>query len=186
VIPIREIRGIALRLDHRQFLHELGPFVLIQQPEQHPAKTGTMVMGLPSGARATQVAGKGTLDQDALAMLFRFDDLGVASLPPLQDGGLLRVGRAPDCDLVLDHGSVSKHHAQLRWNPQQRHCTLLDLGSTNGTLLNGATRIRRAVALRDGDIVGFGDVPFWYLLTPTLHERLRTGTGTSPSGFRNG
>ncbi len=183
MIPIREIRGIALRLDARRFLHELGPFVLIQQPEDMiPKSSGTQIMGVPVNARGTQIARPGKLSSDSLAMLFRFDDLIVASLPPVKGSESLTVGRAPDCDLVIDDPSVSKLHAVLRWSPERQACLLEDRRSTNGTYLNGAIRIRRQVMLRDGDLVGFGDVPFWYLLTPTLHDRLRAGTGSTHSG----
>jgi hypothetical protein len=51
-------------------------------------------------------------------------------------GKRLNVGRASDCDLYLNHPSVSKIHAALLMN---REGTLLvsDTGSTNGTFING-------------------------------------------------
>lgn len=45
------------------------------------------------------------------------------------------VGRGSDCDLCLASEQVSRHHAVIRWDGYQ--ATILDLGSTNGTHLNG-------------------------------------------------
>lgn len=62
------------------------------------------------------------------------------------------IGRALDNDLVLEGRAISRHHAQLQL-VQGRPC-LLDLGSSNGTLLNGR-RITETV-LKDGDAVSLG------------------------------
>src|SRR5438552_14471941 len=74
-----------------------------------------------------------------------------AQLMPL-DGGppveiakeMTLVGRQEDCDLRLDHKSVSKMHCVLV--KTDGLLLLRDLGSTNGTRVNG-TRIRRAALL---------------------------------------
>jgi pSer/pThr/pTyr-binding forkhead associated (FHA) protein len=84
---------------------------------------------------------------------------------------------------MLDDGSVSKQHAVLRWNEAERRCTVKDLGSRNGTFLNGTTTADREVTLRDGDILSIGYVQFWFLLTDTLYARLRSGP--SGTGSRN-
>lgn len=47
-----------------------------------------------------------------------------------------RIGRAPDNDLVLDALGVSRHHATLTYNGGAQP-VLADLGSTNGTFVNG-------------------------------------------------
>src|SRR5580693_2068463 len=54
------------------------------------------------------------------------------------------VGRQEDCDLRLDHKSVSKMHCVLV--KTDGVLLLRDLGSTNGTRVNG-TRVRRAALL---------------------------------------
>jgi len=68
------------------------------------------------------------------------------------DGGQMTIGRARDNDLVLDDAKVSRHHARLL----PRHGTLVftDLGSTNGSWVNGA-RVAE-VALGEGDRIEIG------------------------------
>jgi len=53
----------------------------------------------------------------------------------LQPGERLRVGRDPDCDLVIDHPSVSRRHAELYRDGGRWH--LRDLGSKNGSFVDG-------------------------------------------------
>ncbi len=47
----------------------------------------------------------------------------------------LRVGRSPDNDLILRDPATSGHHARVERRGQQ--FWIVDLGSTNGTLVNG-------------------------------------------------
>lgn len=49
--------------------------------------------------------------------------------------GTLIIGRADDCNLQLTHTKVSRYHCLLDINPPE--ITVRDLGSTNGTFLNG-------------------------------------------------
>lgn len=65
----------------------------------------------------------------------------------------LIVGRHPDCDVVLEGGSVSRHHLRLTF--RDGRWVLRDLGSTNGTLLNGAPVGR--CQLRPGDLLELGE-----------------------------
>lgn len=46
---------------------------------------------------------------------------------------LLRIGRSPESDLLLDHGMISRFHAEIRVGSQGT--TLTDLGSANGTFV---------------------------------------------------
>ncbi|UGQ10217.1 FHA domain-containing protein [Yinghuangia sp. ASG 101] len=69
----------------------------------------------------------------------------------------LRIGRALDNDLVLTDLMVSRHHAELRTTPGGRH-EIADLGSHNGTYVNGVP-VERQV-LGPNDIVGIGHATF--------------------------
>lgn len=61
---------------------------------------------------------------------------------------MVTIGRGPDCDIVLDDRQVSRLHARVVW--REDHYELEDLGSKNGTHLNGRDVVH-AQQLRDGD-----------------------------------
>ncbi|MCL4289310.1 MAG: FHA domain-containing protein [Thermoleophilia bacterium] len=65
------------------------------------------------------------------------------------------VGREADCDLALAEEKVSRHHAALERLPDGSY-QLRDLGSTNGTFVNGR-RISEPVKLQGGEEIRFGD-----------------------------
>lgn len=73
-------------------------------------------------------------------------------LPDVMSRVELSIGRAGDCDLVLDEPTVSRRHAVLRRTPEG--WVILDAGSTNGTRLNG-WRVTEA-RLRVGDELTLG------------------------------
>jgi hypothetical protein len=64
------------------------------------------------------------------------------------------IGRAAGNDLILDVGDVSRHHARLEQSAGELR--VIDLGSTNGTRVNGQPV--RAARLRPGDEVSFGTI----------------------------
>ncbi len=63
------------------------------------------------------------------------------------------IGRSRECDIVVDDANVSRRHAELR--PRGSAWVLTDLGSTNGTRLDGR-RIERSEVLEPGDEIGVG------------------------------
>jgi hypothetical protein len=66
---------------------------------------------------------------------------------------VITIGRHPDSNLVLADPNVSRNHAEIR--PQGERFAVVDLGSTNGTRVNGV-RVETQV-LQDGDEVSFGN-----------------------------
>lgn len=64
------------------------------------------------------------------------------------------LGRLPDCDITLNDTNVSRRHAEIR--PVGDRFYLVDLGSTNGSKVNG-TRVSERELL-DGDELGFGSI----------------------------
>ncbi len=62
------------------------------------------------------------------------------------------IGRLPDCAVTLTDPQVSRHHAEIAHD--DRGYRIVDLGSTNGTQVNGVTV--REQALADGDLVVIG------------------------------
>lgn len=167
---MKELRAMAQSLTSDAFRAQLGPFALV---EQHESLASAVDPVLASG----EVGQTSEVDPERimarmLALALALEKMRVTSLPPLGDAIELSVGRQPDNDLVVDHNSVSKRHALLRWDEAQNCCTLRDLGSTNGTFVNSIVRIEREVVLADGDIVSFGEIAFWFLLAETLHAKL--------------
>lgn len=82
-------------------------------------------------------------------------------LPPLvlPHGGqeAFTIGRSPDCDLAIPDQTVSWQHAELRRAGSE--WVLADLGSTNGTRVNG-WRAGSGFTVRAGDRVSFGRAAF--------------------------
>jgi ABC-type multidrug transport system ATPase subunit/pSer/pThr/pTyr-binding forkhead associated (FHA) protein/ABC-type transport system involved in multi-copper enzyme maturation permease subunit len=66
------------------------------------------------------------------------------------------IGRAPENDLVVDDVLVSRRHAVLERTPRGWHVT--DLGSANGTFINGR-RVSEA-PVTEGDLLGIGHALF--------------------------
>jgi|SRR5436190_2273495 hypothetical protein len=64
------------------------------------------------------------------------------------------LGRSRDCEVVLDDANVSRKHAEIR--PGPHGWTVADLGSTNGTRVNGRTVSSGAHPLEAGDRLELG------------------------------
>lgn len=67
-------------------------------------------------------------------------------------GAVTTIGRLPECEVVLSDPSASRRHAQIR--AQDGAWLLADLGSTNGTLVNGVTV--QSHVLENGDRITIG------------------------------
>src|SRR5262245_2897207 len=88
--------------------------------------------------------------------------------------GAVVIGRGEDCDVHIDHRSLSRRHAALRPGPP---ATVQDLGSTNGTLIAGTVHHGGdPVELAAGDAFRTG--PFSFVIV----GRSMTGSSTSLGG----
>jgi Protein of unknown function (DUF3662)/FHA domain len=74
------------------------------------------------------------------------------------------IGRDPGHAVVLSHPSVSRTHARIELGPAGT--TIVDLGSTNGTILNGRLLRKDRAPLREGDRVQIGALVLEYLDPP--------------------
>lgn len=72
---------------------------------------------------------------------------------------ITRLGRAVENEIVIVSKRASREHAHIRRDG--RRVFLDDLGSTNGTFLNGE-RVLGSVQLRDGDEISVGEVMFTF------------------------
>ena len=92
------------------------------------------------------------------------------------------IGRAAQNDIILYNKLVSKSHAYLEVPETGGSCSLVDVGSKNGTLLNGdEINPNQAYALADGDEISFGpETTVVYFSSKTFHDfltQLKTPTG---------
>jgi hypothetical protein len=90
------------------------------------------------------------------AQLRVLEDGGVRAIPI--DKELLTIGRLAECDIVVHDAGASRHHAQIR--TADGVSTLTDLGSTNGTKVNG--RDVQSATLADGDRITVGGTQIEY------------------------
>jgi hypothetical protein len=85
------------------------------------------------------------------------------------------LGRGPGSDLVLTSPRVSRSHARLTWDGRQ--FLVQDLGSKNGTRLNGAL-VARPTPIADGDRLELADSPVEFQYSaPTVTIVLEPPTG---------
>jgi hypothetical protein len=88
-------------------------------------------------------------------------------------------GKNKVCDYVLEHPSVSSVHAVLIFNTEHACFVLLDLGSTNGTRLQGRrVEARKPVPITVGSIIQFG--------CSTRTYELRAGAAATVKRMRDG
>ena len=80
----------------------------------------------------------------------------VSGLPrevfPLKTGASI-AGRSPDGEIELPHVEISRQHCRFHWDGER--CSVEDMGSVRGTLVNGG-RIVVRTALEPGDRIGIG------------------------------
>jgi pSer/pThr/pTyr-binding forkhead associated (FHA) protein len=79
------------------------------------------------------------------------------------------VGRDRDCPIRIDSGTLSRHHARIVVSSSE--ATLEDLGSKNGTCVNGR-RVSTPVPLKDGDEIQVGTVTMTYRVLEPLPSTL--------------
>ncbi len=110
----------------------------------------------------------GTLAVPASRLLEGALRLGGAPVPmPPLDKTIVVFGRDPSCDHVLPHPEVSRRHARIVRTA--RGLLLEDLGSTNGTFVNGA-RIAKPVLLKPDDVVALGSTSYRIAADGSLAE----------------
>lgn len=170
MLTVKELKALGSRLTEPFFVRQIGPFALVQKPPRPVVEQMAMRLG---AQRTAFASGPASIEQMQLAVYLHFDGLQVATLPPMGTTERLMVGRLPSCDLVINDPSVSKQHAVLSWHGQAGACTVEDLGSTNGTLLNGQPlEPRREAFVRDGFLLRFGDADFAFFTSQSLYKRL--------------
>ncbi|MFJ4779692.1 FHA domain-containing protein [Streptomyces sp. NPDC088762] len=131
-----------------------------QQPQPHlPHQQG----GGPAASRPAQGAAPGY-----------GGDRSPTTFHQLSLGHVMRIGRALENELVVSDLQVSRHHAEFRSMPGGRF-EIHDLGSHNGTYVNGQPLAKSGTALLGpNDIVGVGHSTF-RIVGDRLEEFVDTG-----------
>ncbi|WP_327167891.1 FHA domain-containing protein [Streptomyces subrutilus] len=143
---------------HAQPQHGLPP----QAPAQPQAHLPHQQSGGPGASGPAQGAAPGHSDRSPTT----FHQLSL--------GNVMRIGRALDNELVVSDLQVSRHHAEFRSMPGGRF-EIRDLGSHNGTYVNGQPLAKSGTALLGpNDIVGVGHSTF-RIVGDRLEEFVDTG-----------
>lgn len=87
----------------------------------------------------------------------------------IKERGLI-IGRDPNCQIRSDHAFLSRRHAQVR--AHHGRVKLRDLGSTNGSLLNGRPLGTEEVDVFPGDELQIGPLKFAIALDPKSSPRV--------------
>ncbi|MEU0039694.1 MULTISPECIES: DUF1707 and FHA domain-containing protein [unclassified Streptomyces] len=150
--------GVALgRLSHDTFIHRMELALSARRSDELAALTADLttegrwsklVFGTVEAVSGFTVRVRRAWQAERLPKLL---------LPHPGNGYPLRIGRDPASGLRLNHETVSRIHAEL--SRQGGLWVLRDLGSTNGTTVNGR-RVIGAAVVQDGDQIGFGRMFF--------------------------
>lgn len=148
---------------------EIGPMALVQKPPPELMQAAEM-----RHAMARTVASKPKIATHALSLMLGFDDMLVVPIGNQESTGELVMGRALDADVNVADASASGYHAKLRWDGWKREVWLTDLGSTNGTFVNGKPLGKLEVQVKEGETLSLGDAAFMLVRAETLHAMLRS------------
>ena len=116
-------------------------------------------LGVPPGSdlkNTMPLSRKALLDDIKIKKQAQLEVTGLESGPTQKDLGVddFIVGRNADCSLQIPVDDVSRHHARIFCSNEEYYVE--DLGSTNGTYVNGISIVK--CVLRSSDQVEIGDV----------------------------
>ncbi len=141
-----------------------------QTPEQGPASSG-----------ATRSFDFGEVDQDGATRVFKSPSRSMKPILEFGDGTAsmgfyeivdaeIAIGRSQKCHVVLEDKRSSRKHAIILQRSEKYF--LKDLGSANGTLLNGE-RVGEQ-ELHSGDIIRIGDTQFTFKMVQSDYEQKKS------------
>jgi DNA-binding response OmpR family regulator len=93
------------------------------------------------------------------------------------DEEVITIGRDPACTVRLDSPYVSRLHARIE--VRGGAAVLVDLGSRNAALLNGA-RVQGSARLSEGDVIGVADATIQYRAAAATEGTTRTYVASRP------
>jgi hypothetical protein len=117
----------------------------VMPPIPDPPMTGATMVYAPEPEPEPEPAPTPPPQRERAVLLWDGRDLSL-------DQGVIVIGRSSGCDVVVDDPNVSRRHAEIRRLGEGY--SLVDLGSTNGTEVNGQ-RVGET-SLMNGDVIGVG------------------------------
>ncbi|MGQ4712998.1 DUF1707 and FHA domain-containing protein [Streptomyces anulatus] len=151
------------KLSHDTFMRRMELALVARRPEELAALTADLEAGGNWSQGLVRAVGGISAFPGRLRRAWQTERLPKLLLPAPGPYPLL-IGRDPANGLRLNHETVSRLHAEL--SAQNGRWVLRDLGSTNGTCVNGQ-RLVGSIPVRDGDQVSFGRMSF-RLTAPAL------------------
>jgi hypothetical protein len=165
-LTVAELRALAASNQ----LREAVPFAaLVQQPPDELSRRAALQQ-----PRTVVLPGKPQLARHALALVLGFDAMVAYSVGAGADR-IETIGRATTNDIIVEDPSVSSAHAEITWQSGPSVVAIRDLGSTNGTFINGAQVGDQFAILSDGEVVSLGDAAFVFVTIDSLEGLLRMG-----------
>jgi pSer/pThr/pTyr-binding forkhead associated (FHA) protein len=161
-IPLGMLLGYLLLTEpqlaasSRAHLHQEQELVPLDDPARYHEPLGPGVAWgqlIPLGNPAQPGSGEATPGQ-----------------PILLSRQMTVLGRAQDCDIVVEDERTSRHHAEIDWD--HGRVQLVDRTSMNGTLVNRQT-VRSPLPLVTGDILDLGHQRYRFELLPAMELRLK-------------
>lgn len=149
--PIDAYLADAATLSDSDFLHRYGwPWLVLPEPSagvlQRIQRPETVVARAQSNI---------SLRTDGPKLRGASLDALCLEVRPLRSQPVMILGRAPQCDVVLLHDSVSRRHAEFRYSGGQSE--IRDLGARNGSSISGQRIQPDAwVAIPNGAVVRLG------------------------------
>ena len=132
--------GIVMPDEYREHEHEPEP---VHEPQPQAGRT----MVYSNAERLAEPLEEQAQARQPTALLVMGDRRMIVG-----PGGAT-IGRSRQCDVVVEDANVSRQHAELR--PRGGSWVLTDLGSTNGSRLNGH-QVERSEVVRPGDEIELG------------------------------
>jgi serine/threonine protein kinase len=132
--------------------------------------------GAEPGSGAEMMGATDALRREAILLLVATDGRKF----PVYRGGAM-IGRDAGNDVVLPYRQVSRRHAQIQCS--QASCTVMDMGSTNGTFINGTPLApKKRHPLGPGDQLAIGPVALMVTRPATIGRRGVATMGADLSG----
>lgn len=161
-VMLAAVLGLAQR-DVRRWLE--GTFAR-WRPRAGSEAASLAQAGIAADAPAPPTTAPPSSDGVATLTLIHGREILAVLRCPVKQVGERTIGRSPVlCDQVVENNTVSRCHARLLWEPQSERWCIEDLGSKNGTYVNGeAVQAYLPVPLRQGTRLVLGGLELTVVL----------------------